>query len=131
MGTFKIHYMLFYDLEIYKEVVEFSKTLNKRIKQMDAYYRRDVGDEMRKHLRKIRYNIYEINCHTDNEKLPYLDELIKKLVWMKILIDDAIENDALRLTGKKNVIICIKQLKEITSQATKWRKYIRNHLDSK
>lgn len=61
--------MMYYDLEIYKKSVELSQLLNNRIKQMDSYYRRDGGDEMRKLLRDIRLTIYDINTHPDGEKL--------------------------------------------------------------
>jgi hypothetical protein len=118
--------MLFYDLQIYKDLVELSKTLNVRIKQMDSYYRRDSGDEMRKLLRDIRFSVYEANCHPDEEKEKYITELIRKFVKLKILIDDAIENGGFKISGKKNVVICIKQLRNVTSQATKWKNYIRN-----
>ena len=116
--------MLFYDLQIYKDVVELSKMLNRRIKQMDIYYRRDSGDEMRKLLRDIRFSIYEVNSHSDQDKEQYLIELIRKFVKLKILIDDAVENEALKISGKKNVIACIKQLRNVTSQAMKWKNYI-------
>lgn len=116
--------MLFYDLQIYKDVVELSKMLNRRIKQMDIYYRRDSGDEMRKLLRDIRFSIYEVNSHSDQDKEQYLIELIRKFVKLKILIDDAVENEALKISGKKNVVACIKQLRNVTSQATKWKNYI-------
>ena len=117
--------MLFYDLQIYKDMVELSKTLNLLIKQMDVYYRRDSGDEMRRLLRDIRFNIYEVNCHPDEEKEPYLSELIRKFVRLKILVDDAVENGGFRMTGKRNIVVCIKQLRNVTSQATKWKSYIR------
>ena len=116
--------MLFYDLQIYKDVVELSKMLNRRIKQMDIYYRRDSGDEMRKLLRDIRFSIYEVNSHSDKDKEQYLIELIRKFVKLKILIDDAVENEALKISGKKNVVACIKQLRNVTSQAMKWKNYI-------
>lgn len=116
--------MLFYDLQIYKDVVELSKMLNRRIKQMDIYYRRDSGDEMRKLLRDIRFSIYEVNSHSDQDKEQYLTELIRKFVKLKILIDDAVENEALKISGKKNVVACIKQLRNVTSQAMKWKNYI-------
>ena len=116
--------MLFYDLQIYKDVVELSKMLNRRIKQMDIYYRRDSGDEMRKLLRDIRFSIYEVNSHSDQDKEQYLIELIRKFVKLKILIDDAVENEALKISGKKNVVACIKQLRNVTSQAMKWKNYI-------
>ena len=119
--------MLYFDLQIYKDVVELSKQLNTRIKQMDAYYRRDSGDEMRKLLREIKLNIYDINIHTDKEKLVYLNDLIRNFVRLKILMDDAIENGGFRITGKKNVVSCIKKLSDVTSQATKWRNYIKNN----
>lgn len=116
--------MLFYDLQIYKDVVELSKMLNRRIKQMDIYYRRDSGDEMRKLLRDIRFSIYEVNSHSDQDKEQYLIELIRKFVKLKILIDDAVENEALKISGKKNVVACIKQLRNVTSQAMKWKNYM-------
>ena len=119
--------MLFYDLQIYKDVVELSKMLNRRIKQMDIYYRRDSGDEMRKLLRDIRFSIYEVNSHSDQDKEQYLIELIRKFVKLKILIDDAVENEALKISGKKNVVACIKQLRNVTSQAMKWKNYIQKN----
>ena len=91
---------------------------------MDIYYRRDSGDEMRKLLRDIRFSIYEVNSHSDQDKEQYLIELIRKFVKLKILIDDAVENEALKISGKKNVVACIKQLRNVTSQAMKWKNYI-------
>lgn len=72
----------------------------------------------------IRFSIYEVNSHSDQDKEQYLIELIRKFVKLKILIDDAVENEALKISGKKNVVACIKQLRNVTSQAMKWKNYI-------
>ena len=119
--------MLFYDLQIYKDVVELSKMLNNRIKQMPVYHRRDSGDEMRRTLRNIKLIIYDVNTHNDKEKVEHLSRLQRELTWLKILIDDAIENGALKIDGKKNVVACIKQLSAVTTQATKWKNSVKNN----
>ena len=113
--------MLYYELQLYKDLTEFSKILNKRIKQLEIYYRRDSGDEMRKLLRELKFNIYTINSLPVQERKSSMDTLVRNLVKMKILIDDTVDNGGFKLTGRGNVVECIKQLSNITEQAVKWR----------
>lgn len=90
---------------------------------MPRYYKYDDGDEMRKLLRQIRFNIYTINSHDDKEKYPYIVDLLNKLVMLKIIIDELIEDNVFKLVGKGNIVNDIKLLGKITLQATKWRNY--------
>ena len=90
---------------------------------MQRYYKYDDGDEMRKLLRQIRFNVYTINSHDDKEKYLYIVDLLNKLVMLKIIVDELIEDNVFKLVGKGNIVNDIKLLGKITLQATKWRNY--------
>lgn len=119
--------MLFHELTIYKDIIDLSKFLHKRINKMPRFYKFDIGEDMKKLIREIRYYIYLINSHEDKEKYPLICQLLNKLVFLKIMIDELVEDHIFVLNGKGNIIQAIKLLTEITTQATKWRNYTKRY----
>ena len=119
--------MLFHQLEIYKDIVDMSKILRKHIDKMPRYYKYDCGDEIRKLLRHIRYNVYLINSHCDNYKYDLICKLLDKIVLLKIIIDELIEDNIFLLSGKGNITNVIVLLTKVTKQATKWRNYMKKY----
>ena len=119
--------MLFHQLEIYKDIFDMSKILHKHINKMPRYYKYDSGDEIRKLLRQIRYSVYLINSHSDKDKFELICHLLDKLVLLKIIIDELIEDKIFLFDGKGNIINIIILLTKITKQATKWKNYMKKY----
>ena len=112
------------ELEIFKEFSDLSKELRKSIQQMKRYYRFDVGDEIRRLLRKIKYKISDISSSPNNCKLEKLVSLCSLLDHLEIALSDCIEEGSLSLKGRYNINLPMSRLANVKSQAANWRNYI-------
>lgn len=115
---------LFNKLEIYRETNEMAKELKVSIRRMPREFKFDIGNEIKRLLRDMKYQIYLINVHSDEEKLSYIKDFIDMYNHLKILIDDCLEDDVLQLKGKYTIYSPLKRLKSIGEQANKWKRYV-------
>lgn len=115
---------VFNKLEIYRQTSEMAKELKPSLKRMPREYKFDIGNEIKRLVRDMKYQIYLINVRPDNEKLPYLKTFIDMYNHLKILIDDCLEDNVLSLKGKYTIYSPLKRLKSIGEQANKWKRYI-------
>ena len=106
----------FVDLGVYQETIEIGKSLKHVILTIPKDYRYDLGVEIKRLIRDIKYQIYLTNCRTDNEKIVYVDELQNMVNHLKILIDDGIEDNIFFFKGKNSIANALAHLKELTLQ---------------
>ena len=100
--------------EIFTEVSLMSSELRLSIKQMNRYYRYDVGDEIRKTLREIKYILSDIHRNPNN---CYKSDLLEKLDHLEIALNDCIEDGALSLSGRYNIVLPMERLSKIINLA--------------
>lgn len=112
------------ELEIFKEFSDLSRKLRESIQQMKRYYRFDVGDEIRRLLREIKYKISDINSSPNNCKLEKLVNLCSLLDHLEIALGDCIEEGSLSLKGRYNINLPLSRLMNVKTQATNWKNYI-------
>lgn len=91
---------------------------------MKRYYRFDVGDEIRRLLREIKYKISDINSSPNNCKLEKLVSLCSLLNHLEIALSDCIEEGSLSLKGRYNINLPLSRLANVKTQATNWENYI-------
>lgn len=117
----------FNDLSIYKELNELSKELRKRIRQMPKEYKFEIGNDMKKLLRRMRYQIYLINSHDNSVKPKFFHEFINMQVNLKIHLDECIEDNIFTFSGKFSIALPLKRLTEIRRQTKKWLAYTESY----
>ena len=112
------------ELDIFKEFSDLSRELRESIQQMKRYYRFDVGDEIRRLLREIKYKISDINSIPNNCKLEKLVSLCSLLNHLEIALSDCIEEGSLSLKGRYNINLPLSRLANVKTQAINWKNYI-------
>lgn len=112
------------ELDIFKEFSDLSRELRESIQQMKRYYRFDIGDEIRRLLREIKYKISDINSSPNNCKLEKLVSLCSLLDHLEIALSDCIEEGSLSLKGRYNINLPLSRLVNVKTQATNWKNYI-------
>jgi hypothetical protein len=112
------------ELDIFKEFSDLSREPRESIQQMKRYYRFDVGDEIRRLLREIKYKISDINSSPNNCKLEKLVSLCSLLNHLEIALSDCIEEGSLSLKGRYNINLPLSRLANVKTQATNWENYI-------
>ena len=112
------------ELDIFKEFSDLSRELRESIQQMKRYYRFDIGDEIRRLLREIKYKISDINSSPNKCKLEKLVSLCSLLDHLEIALSDCIEEGSLSLKGRYNINLPLSRLVNVKTQATNWKNYI-------
>jgi len=117
---------IFKKLDCYKDLSQASLEINRAIHyDMPKEARYDIGDEIRKILRDMKYLIYLINSRNDVEKIPYFEQLVDNYNHIRILLDECIENGFLKIKGKFSMAQPIKRLISFGKQISKWQAYTR------
>lgn len=121
--------MTYSNLQIYKDFSALAKPLKRRIRQMSREYKFDIGFEMKQLIRDIKYQIYYANSRQNDEKSKELSILKDMINHLKILIGECVDDNIFVLRGKGSVGGIIKELKNVSEQANKWKKYFdgKNH----
>lgn len=115
------------ELEIFSEASSMSAELRESIKQMSRYYRFDVGDELRKLLRQIKYLIADASGKIEIKgKYEAVQELLETISHIEIALQDCLEDSALSVSGRYNINQPLIRLSKIKDQATRWRNYLRD-----
>ena len=113
------------ELEIFSEASSMSAELRESIKQMSRYYRFDVGDELRKLLRQIKYLIADASGKIEIKgKYEAVQELLETISHIEIALQDCLEDNALSVSGRYNINQPLIRLSKIKDQATRWRNYL-------
>lgn len=113
------------ELEIFSEASSMSAELRESIKQMSRYYRFDVGDELRKLLRQIKYLIADASGKIEIKgKYEEVQELLETISHIEIALQDCLEDNALSVSGRYNINQPLIRLSKIKDQATRWRNYL-------
>lgn len=84
-------------LDVYAKVSDMSKYLRKSIEQMPKYYRYDIGDEIKKLLRDIKFKAYLLQWKDCSEELYFM------LQHLKVLLDECIDDGILLMSGKYTI----------------------------
>lgn len=90
---------------------------------MSREYKFDIGFEMKQLIRDIKYQIYCANSRQNDEKSKELSILKDMINHLKILIGECVDDNIFVLRGKGSVGGIIKELKNVSEQANKWKKY--------
>lgn len=117
---------VFTTLQIYKDFTAMAKDLRRVIKRMPKEYKYDIGDEIKKLLRDMKYQIYIVNNSKNEGKPEQLRCFIDMYNHLRILLDECIEDGVLQVKGKMSIALVIKRLIDINSQAKKWKNYVEN-----
>lgn len=113
------------ELEIFSEASSMSAELRESIKQMSRYYRFDIGDELRKLLRQIKYLIADASGKIEiKSKYEAVQELLETISHIEIALQDCLEDNALSVSGRYNINQPLIRLSKIKDQATRWRNYL-------
>ena len=80
-------------LDVFTKISDMSKYLRNSIKHMPKYYRYDIGDEIRKLLRDMKYKAFLLQSEDCGK------ELYNMAQHLKILLDECIEDQALLMKG--------------------------------
>ena len=113
------------ELEIFKEFSDLSRELRFSIKNhMKRYDKFDVGDEIKRLLRQIKFVISDANSLPNNCKLPKLEELCSLLKHLEISLSDCIEDGSLSLSGRFNINLPLSRLENVKNQANSWKDYV-------
>ena len=113
---------VFTTLQIYKDFTAMAKDLRRVIKRMPKEYKYDIGDEIKKLLRDMKYQIYIVNNSKNEGKPEHLRCFIDMYNHLRILLEECIEDGVLQVKGKMSIALVIKRLIDINSQAKKWKK---------
>ena len=112
------------ELKIFKEFSDLSRELRFSIKQMKRCDKFDVGEDIKRQLRQIKYMISDINSMPNNCKLDKLSTLLSQLDHLEIAISDCVEDWSLSLYGRYNINLPLSRLENVKTQATNWKKYV-------
>lgn len=113
------------ELEIFSEASLMSGELRESIQQMPRRFRFDVGDELRKLLRQVKYLIADASGKIELKgKYKATQELLETISHIEIALQDCIEDNALSMNGRYNINQPLLRLGKIKDQATRWRNYL-------
>lgn len=98
-------------IDAYREVEALRKSLKIPIMKMPRYERYNYGDRMINLMLDIKIHVkltYEgKNCSLDK------DMIFNKLITLKVIMDECIDNESLVLSGRYNIIESIKRLETL------------------
>lgn len=115
-------------LEIYREVKDMSKEFRYSISNMPRFYKFGIGSRILGLLIDIKYQIYLCNSRRGENKLEAMHTLREQLTFLKILIDECLEDKVLLLKTKFSIQQPLRRLHNIISQSIKWEKYTQDVL---
>lgn len=81
------------NLDVYVKASDMSKYLRASIKRMPNYYRYDIGDEIKKLLRDIKFKALLLQYTDCKEELYFM------LLHLKLLLDECIDDGILPMKG--------------------------------
>lgn len=116
----------FQQLGVYKTLSDASREINNSIRyDMTKDAKCDIGDEIRKLMRDMKYDIYLINSRQGSEKKPYMRNLMDKSYHLSILLNECVDYGYLKIRGKYSIHNALKNMKDFSSQLVRWSNFIK------